>query len=74
MGETYLVLSLEVGSFVQEHLHHFRMTNHSGPDESSIIPLSETDTHCERKRDLAMDDITHHSQTHMQRDIAYMDT
>jgi len=48
-GEAYIVLSLEVGSFVQEHLRHFRMTIMSGPDESSIIPLSETDTHSERE-------------------------
>jgi hypothetical protein len=44
-GEAYLGLSLEVGSFVQEHLHHFRMTIMSGVVESSIITLSETDKH-----------------------------
>jgi hypothetical protein len=44
-GEAYLVLSFEVGSFVQEHLRHFRMTIPSGEVESSLITLSETDTH-----------------------------
>ena len=48
-GEAYLVLSLQVGSFVQEHLHHFQMTPSSGAVESSIITLSETDTHSERE-------------------------
>ncbi len=48
-GEAYLVLSLQVGSFVQEHLHHFHITIISGEDESSITPLSETDTHSERE-------------------------
>ena len=50
------------------------MTIPSGAEESSTIILSETDTHSERERHLAMDDTTHHSQTHMQRDMAYMDT
>ena len=31
-------------------------------------------THTVRERHLAMDDTTHHSQTHMQRDMAYTDT
>ena len=31
-------------------------------------------THTVRERHLAMDDTTHHSQTHMQRNIAYMGT
>ena len=48
-GEAYIVLSFEVGSFVQEHLRHFRMTIHSGPEESSPPSLSETDTHSERE-------------------------
>jgi hypothetical protein len=48
-GEAYLVLSFQVGPFVQEHLHHFQMTTISGEDESSIINLSETDTHSERE-------------------------
>jgi hypothetical protein len=48
-GEAYLVLSFQVGSFDQEHLHHFQMTIPSGPDESSFTPLSETDTHSERE-------------------------
>ena len=48
-GEAYIGLSLQVGSFVQEHLRHFRMTIHSGDDKSSIITLSETDTHSERE-------------------------
>ena len=73
-GEAYLGLSFEVGSFVQEHLRHFQMTIISGVDESSIIILSETDTHTVRERHLAMDDTTHHSQTHMQREMAYTDT
>jgi hypothetical protein len=49
-GEAYLALSLslQVGSFVQKHLHHFHMTIISGPVESSITMLSETDTHSER--------------------------
>jgi hypothetical protein len=73
-GEAYLGLSFQVGSFVQEHLHHFQMTITSGVVKSSLTPLSETDTHSERERHLAMDDTTHHSQTHMQRDMAYTDT
>ena len=48
-GEAYIVLSLQVGSFVQEHLHHFHMTIISGEVESSPITLSETDTHSERE-------------------------
>ena len=44
-GEAYIVLSLQVGSFVQEHLRHFHMTTPSGADKSSLIILSETDTH-----------------------------
>ncbi len=48
-GTAYLVLSLQVGSFVQEHLRHFRMTISSGEDERSITRLSETDTHSERE-------------------------
>ena len=48
-GEAYLVLSLQVGSFVQEHLRHFHMTIKSGEVESSPIILSETDTHSERE-------------------------
>ena len=48
-GEAYLVLSLQVGSFVQEHLHHFQMTITSGVVKSSLTPLSETDTHSERE-------------------------
>ena len=47
-GEAYIALSLHVGSFVQEHLHHFNMTIHNGVVESSVSTLSETDTHCER--------------------------
>jgi len=47
-GEAYIALSLHVGSFVQEHLHHFNMTIHNGVVESSVFTLSETDTHCER--------------------------
>ena len=50
------------------------MTIMSGEVESGQIILSETDTHSERERHLAMDDTTHHSQTHMQRDMANMDT
>jgi len=48
-GEAYIVLSIQVGSFVQEHLRHFHMTIISGPMESSPIILSETDTHSERE-------------------------
>jgi hypothetical protein len=48
-GEAYIVLSFQVGCFVQEHLHHFQMTITSGPDESSFTNLSETDTHSERE-------------------------
>ena len=49
-GKAYLVLSLDIGSFVQEHLRHFRITIQSGEDKSSsIIHLSETDTHSERE-------------------------
>ena len=48
-GEAYIVLSLVVGSFVQEHLHNFHMTLHSGEDQSSPTVLSETDTHSERE-------------------------
>ena len=48
-GEAYLVLSLQVGSFVQEHLRHFHMTIMSGEVESGQIILSETDTHSERE-------------------------
>ena len=47
-GEAYIALSLHVGSFVQEHLHHFNMTIHNGVVESSVSTLSETDTHCDR--------------------------
>ena len=47
--EAYIVLSFQVGSFVQEHLRHFPMTITSGPDESSTTTLSETDTHSERE-------------------------
>ena len=48
-GEAYLVLSFEVGPFVQEHLDHFHMTPPSGEMESSFTILSETDTHSERE-------------------------
>jgi hypothetical protein len=48
-GEAYLFLSIQVGSFVQEHLRHFRMTILSGVVESSPTLLSETDTHSERE-------------------------
>ncbi len=48
-GEAYLVLGIQVGSFVQEHLRHFHKTTSSGADESSHIMLSETDTHSERE-------------------------
>ena len=48
-GEAYLGLSLQVGSFVQEHLRHFHMTTQSGVEESSPTILSETDTHSERE-------------------------
>ena len=71
-GEAYLVLSLVVGSFVQEHLRHFHTTIISGDDQSSPTVLSETDTHSERER--PRDDTAHHPQTLMQRDMAYMDT
>ena len=68
MGEAYLVCCVQVGPIVHEHLHHFQITPLSGADESSIIILSATDTHCVRERDLGMDGTTYHSQTHMQRD------
>ena len=48
-GEAYLGPSLDIGSFVKEHLRHFRMTTSSGVVESSPIILSETDTHSERE-------------------------
>ena len=51
-GEAYLALSLDIGSLVQEHLRHFRMTILSGVVESSPIQtkiLLETDTHSERE-------------------------
>ena len=63
-GEAYLVLSFQVGSFVQDHLRHFYMTIPSGPDESSIIiPLSETDTHSERDTSRWMIPPTTHRHT-----------
>ena len=48
-GEAYLVLSLDIGPFDQEHLRHFRMTITSGEEKSSLTILSETDTHSERE-------------------------
>ena len=62
-GEAYIALSLDIGSFVQEHLRHFRMTIHSGPDESSPIILSETDTHSERDTSRWMIPPTTHRHT-----------
>jgi hypothetical protein len=62
-GEAYLVLSFQVGSFVQEHLRHFRMTLHSGEVKSSIIILSETDTHSERDTSRWMIPPTTHRHT-----------
>jgi hypothetical protein len=63
-GEAYIVLSIQVGPFVQEHLRHFYMTTPSGADKSSPIILSETDTHSERERDTSR----------WQRGMVYMDT
>ena len=50
-GEAYPGLSLQVGSFVQEHLRHFHMTIPSGPMESSPPILSEIDKHTHSERD-----------------------
>ncbi len=39
----------------------------------AVLSPYQRQTHTVRERHLAMDDTTHHSQTHMQRDMAYMD-
>ncbi len=40
----------------------------------AVLSHYQRQTHTVRERHLAMDDTTHHSQAHMQRDMAYTDT
>jgi hypothetical protein len=62
-GETHIVYCLDICPFVQEHLRHFRMTNHSRVVERSVAILSETDTHSERDTSRWMIPPTTHRHT-----------